>query len=191
MSSSRTASARAPSKAGTTSAQDFYPGWEEAADTTVAIPRTDAGRDPHNRALTDLVGELATQSDAFRTRWAAHDVRHTGTKRFRHPLVGDLTVAFNATELPADPGLTLTVYTAEPGSPTEENLALLASWAAVSEGTGSRCSQRSASSQDTAAAARSAQSTEPWSSSISVGSSGACCSRRSASGICSLGSMRF
>jgi transcriptional regulator with XRE-family HTH domain len=117
------------------SAEDFYPDWEEAADTTVAILRTEAGRDPYNRALTDLVGELATRSDVFRTRWAAHDVRlhHTGTKRFRHPLVGDLTVGFNATELPADPGLTLTVYTAEPGSPTEEKLALLASWAAPSD----------------------------------------------------------
>ncbi len=92
-----------------------------------------AGRDPRNRALSDLVGELAARSDAFRTRWAAHDVRlhHTGSKRFRHPLVGDLTVAFNAMELPADPGLTLTVYTGQPGSPTEEKLSLLASWTAA------------------------------------------------------------
>ena len=115
------------------SAAEFYPDWEEAADTTVSILRTEAGRDPYNRALTDLVGELATRSDTFRTRWAAHDVRlhHTGTKRFRHPLVGDLTVGFNATELPADPGLTLTVYTAEPGSGSAEKLALLASWGAT------------------------------------------------------------
>jgi hypothetical protein len=115
------------------SAQEFYPDWEEAADTTVAILRTEAGRDPYNRALTDLVGELATRSDAFRTRWARHDVRlhHTGVKRFRHPVVGELTLGFNATELPADPGLTLTVYTAEPGSPSAERLALLASWAAA------------------------------------------------------------
>jgi transcriptional regulator with XRE-family HTH domain len=115
------------------SAEGFYPDWEEAADTTVAILRTEAGRDPCNRALTDLVGELATRSDAFRIRWAAHDVRlHlSGAKRFRHPLVGDLTVGFNAMELPADPGLTLTVYTAEPGSPSAEKLALLASWTAT------------------------------------------------------------
>jgi len=114
------------------SAVEFYPDWEEAADTTVALLRTEAGRDPHNRALTDLVGELATRSDAFRVRWAAHDVRlhHTGVKRFRHPVVGDLTVGFNAMALPVDPGLTLTVYTAEPGSPAEEKLCLLASWAA-------------------------------------------------------------
>jgi hypothetical protein len=117
------------------SAEDFYPDWADAADTTVALLRTEAGRDPYNRALTDLVGELATRSDAFRTRWAAHDVRlhHTGTKRFRHPLVGDLSVGFNATELPADLGLTLTVYTAEPGAESAEKLALLASWAATSD----------------------------------------------------------
>jgi transcriptional regulator with XRE-family HTH domain len=115
--------------------EEFYPDWEQAADTTVALLRTEAGRDPHNRALTDLVGELATRSDAFRTRWAAHDVRlhHTGTKRFRHPVVGDLSVGFNATELPADLGLTLTVYTAEPGSDSAEKLALLASWAATAD----------------------------------------------------------
>jgi transcriptional regulator with XRE-family HTH domain len=115
------------------SAEEFYPDWQEAADTTVAILRTEAGRDPHNRALADLVGELATRSDAFRTRWAAHDVRlhHTGVKRFRHPVLGDLTVGFNATELPADPGLTLTMYTAEPGSPSAEKLTLLASWSAT------------------------------------------------------------
>jgi transcriptional regulator with XRE-family HTH domain len=115
------------------SAAEFYPDWEEAADTTVAILRTEAGRDPYNRSLTDLVGELATRSDAFRTRWAAHDVRlhHTGSKRFCHPAVGDLAVSFNATELAADPGLTLTVYTAEPGSESAEKLALLGSWGAT------------------------------------------------------------
>jgi transcriptional regulator with XRE-family HTH domain len=117
------------------SAAEFYPDWEEAADTTVALLRTEAGRDPYNRALTDLVGELATRSDAFRTRWAAHDVRlhHTGVKRFHHPVVGDLTVAFNAMDLPADPGLTFTSYTAEPGSPSAEKLGLLASWAVTAD----------------------------------------------------------
>jgi transcriptional regulator with XRE-family HTH domain len=115
------------------SAVVFYPDWEDAADTTVAILRTEAGRDPYNKALTDLVGELATRSDAFRTRWATHDVRlhHTGAKRFCHPAVGALTVGFNATELAADPGLTFTVYTAEPGSSSAEKLALLASWGAT------------------------------------------------------------
>jgi transcriptional regulator with XRE-family HTH domain len=113
------------------SAQDFYPDWKTIADTTVALLRAEAGRDPYNRALTDLVGELATRSEAFRTRWAAHDVRlHlTGAKQLRHPVVGELDLVFNTMALPADPGLTLAVYTAEPGSSTQEKLALLASWA--------------------------------------------------------------
>lgn len=114
-------------------AHDFYPDWERAAHTTVAMLRAEAGRDPHNRSLTDLVGELATRSDAFRTRWASHDVHvHvTGSKTFHHPVVGELHLAFNAIPLPGDPGLSLTVYTPEPGTGTEERLALLASWAAT------------------------------------------------------------
>jgi transcriptional regulator with XRE-family HTH domain len=111
----------------------FYPDWDDAANTTVALLRTEAGRDPYDRALTDLVGELATRSDDFRTRWAAHNVRHhhTGIKHFRHPVVGDLDIPFEALPLPADPGLTLTAYTPEPGSPAEEKLRLLASWTAT------------------------------------------------------------
>lgn len=114
-------------------AHEFYPGWEQAADTTVAMLRTEAGRDPHNRALTDLVGELATRSDAFRTRWASHNVHvHvTGSKAFRHPVAGELRLAFNTIPLPGDPGLSLTVYTPEPGTGTDERLALLGSWAAT------------------------------------------------------------
>ena len=113
--------------------RDFYPDWAGSADTTVAILRTEAGRDPYDRALTALVGELATRSEDFRRRWAAHDVRlhRTGVKHFRHPVVGEITLAFDALELPAEPGLQLTAYTAEPGSPDEEKLALLASWAAT------------------------------------------------------------
>jgi hypothetical protein len=109
------------------------PNWAEAANMTVALLCTEAGRDPYERALTDLVGELATRSDAFRTRWASDDVRlhHTGTQRFRHPVVGDLTVGFGGMELPADQGPTLTAYTAEPGSESAQKLALLASWNAT------------------------------------------------------------
>ncbi|NYJ08077.1 helix-turn-helix transcriptional regulator [Petropleomorpha daqingensis] len=115
--------------------RDFYPDWEGSANTTVSILRTEAGRDPYDRALTELVGELATRSEAFRTRWAAHDVRlhRTGVKHFHHPVVGDLDVAFDAMELPAEPGLTLTAYTADPGTAAEEKFALLASWAATEE----------------------------------------------------------
>lgn len=111
----------------------FYPDWDQAADVAVAILRTEAGRNPHDKELHDLVGELSTRSDDFRTRWGAHNVRHhgTGTKRFHHHTVGDLTLAYEGLDMAAEPGLTLTIYTAEPGSPSEEALRLLASWAAT------------------------------------------------------------
>nr|WP_203597740.1 helix-turn-helix transcriptional regulator [Actinomadura bangladeshensis] len=111
----------------------FYPDWDQAADIAVAILRTEAGRNPHDKDLHDLVGELSTRSDEFRTRWGAHNVRHhgTGTKRFHHQAVGVLTLAYEGLEMAAEPGLTLTIYTAQPGSPSEEGLRLLASWAAT------------------------------------------------------------
>ena len=98
----------------------------------VGIMRTEAGRDPHDRGLQDLVGELSTQSEVFRRLWSAHDVRThgTGTKRFNHPVVGELTLAYEELAITAEPGLVLMVYTAEPGSPSAERLQLLASWAA-------------------------------------------------------------
>jgi transcriptional regulator with XRE-family HTH domain len=113
-------------------AADFYTDWETAADITVALLRTEAGRDPYDRNLTDLIGELSTRSDEFRTRWAQHNVRihHTGTKSFHHPAVGDLTLDYESIALPNDHGLNLTVYTATPGSPSADALRLLASWAA-------------------------------------------------------------
>jgi len=114
------------------SARDFYADWDDATDTTVALLRTEAGRDPYNRALSDLVGELATRSEPFRTRWAAHNVRlhHTGTKRFNHPVVGRLDLTYDSLELPGEPGLTITAYTAEPATPSADALQLLASWTA-------------------------------------------------------------
>ena len=113
----------------------FYPDWDSFADVCVEILHTEAGRNPHDKGLHDLVGELSTRSDEFRTRWGAHNVRHhaTGSKTFWHPVVGTLTLAYEGLELAAEPGLTLTVYTAEPGSPSEEALRLLASWAATRE----------------------------------------------------------
>ena len=114
-------------------AKAFYADWDRAATDTVAILRSAAGRDPHDRDLSDLVGELATQSDAFRTRWAAHNVRfhNTAVKHFHHPVVGELTLSFNRLDLAADHGLTIFTYAAEPGSRSEEGLKLLGSWAAT------------------------------------------------------------
>jgi transcriptional regulator with XRE-family HTH domain len=117
-------------------ARGFYPDWAMFADVTVSILRTEAGRDPHNKELHDLIGELSTRSAEFRCRWGAHDVRHHGTgfKTFRHRIVGELTLAYEGLEMAAEPGLTLTLYTAEPGSASEERLRLLASWAASEHG---------------------------------------------------------
>lgn len=113
-------------------AQDFYPDWDQAADIQVAILRTSAGRDPHDKALHDLVGELSTRSPEFVRRWSSHDVRihGTGVKQFRHPVVGDLTLAYETMALNAEPGLSMTIYTAEPGSASAEALSLLAATAA-------------------------------------------------------------
>jgi hypothetical protein len=111
----------------------FYREWNRVAADVVAILRAEAGRDPYDRELSDLVGELSTRSELFRTLWAAHNVRthDTGMKRVRHPLVGELDLSFEAMELVADPGLTMFVYTVEPGSRSEQALNLLASWAAT------------------------------------------------------------
>lgn len=115
-------------------APEFYVDWDELAGDTVALLRAEAGRDPYDRTLTDLVGELSTRSETFRTRWAAHNVRfhRTGVKRLRHPVVGDLTLAYESMELTADAGLRLNAYTAEPGTPSLDALNLLASWTATS-----------------------------------------------------------
>jgi transcriptional regulator with XRE-family HTH domain len=116
-------------------ARDFYPDWDSVANITVANLRSEAGHDPYDRDLSDLVGELSTRSDEFRTRWAAHNVRihRTGVKRVHHPVVGDLELTFEMLQLTADPGLNLLTYSAEPDTPSDEALKLLGSWAATVE----------------------------------------------------------
>ena len=112
----------------------LHPNWSDSANTSVSILRTEAGRNPYDKTLSDLVGELSTRSEEFRSRWAAHNVRlhRSGSKHFRHPAIGDLRLSFDALELPGEPGLTLTAYSAEPGTPDADGLALLATWAATS-----------------------------------------------------------
>jgi transcriptional regulator with XRE-family HTH domain len=114
-------------------AVDFFPDWERVATDLVAHLRSEAGRHPNDRGLSDLVGELSTRSDEFRARWAAHNVRfhQTGTKRIHHPIVGGLDLSYETMELSADAGLTMTVYTAEPGSASQDALEILASWTAT------------------------------------------------------------
>jgi transcriptional regulator with XRE-family HTH domain len=114
-------------------ARDFYLDWERVAKDLAAHLRSESGRSPHDRGLSDLVAELSTRSHEFRTWWAAHDVRYhqTGTKRLHHPVVGDLALSYEVMELSADAGLTISVYSAEPGSRSQEALDLLASWTAT------------------------------------------------------------
>jgi transcriptional regulator with XRE-family HTH domain len=131
-------------------ADQIFPDWEKAADDAVALLRVEATRSPYSKAVTTLVGELATRSTEFRTRWAAHDVRahRSGTKNFRHPVVGDLILRFEALDVTSASGLTVIGYTAEPGSASHEALMLLSSWAATA--------------QDVAAAHAAAQSAHPY-----------------------------
>lgn len=108
----------------------FWADWNKAATDTVGILRQEAGRDPYDPALSSLIGELSTRSEAFRVMWAAHEVRlHlSGSKHFAHPLVGQMTLSFDSMPLPSDNGLTLLVYTAEAGTRHEDALRLLASY---------------------------------------------------------------
>lgn len=112
-------------------ARAFYPDWGRAADETVAILHTSAGRDPYDRALTDLVGELSTRSPEFRNRWATHNVRQhfTGAKHCHHSVVGELHLLFESMQLLGDSGLSLYIYSAEPGSASDAAIRRLATWA--------------------------------------------------------------
>jgi transcriptional regulator with XRE-family HTH domain len=114
---------------------DFWRDWDKAANDTATMLRTEAGRDPYDRELSDLVGELSTRSEEFRARWASHDVRiHTnGVKLIHHPVVGDIDLPFEYSPLGADPGQSLLIYTAEPDSPAHDALNLLASWTSSAE----------------------------------------------------------
>jgi transcriptional regulator with XRE-family HTH domain len=117
-------------------ATEFFRDYDKAANDTVALLRAEAGRDPYDRDLSDLIGQFSTRSEEFGRRWAAHNVRiHTsGVKLLHHPVVGDLDLPFESFPLPADPSQSLLIYTAEPGSATQDALSLLASWAATAEG---------------------------------------------------------
>ena len=123
-------------------AREFYPEWERLASELVASLRSQAGRNPHDRHLQDLIGELSTRSEEFRVRWAAHNVRfhRTGSKRLQHPIVGALELSYETLTLDADDGLRLALYTAEVGSASQQALDLLASWTATPAPTETRLS---------------------------------------------------
>ena len=160
--SSAVAAGRAPNYARYTfldeDSRGFYRDWSAAADTAVAILRTEAGRDPQDPLIHELVGELSTRSEEFRTRWSRHDVRlhGAGTKQFHHAAVGDLDLAYESVDMVSEAGLTLTIYAAEPASPTADALALLASWWASRVGVGE------GESTGRTGPVRTSTSHEPW-----------------------------
>jgi transcriptional regulator with XRE-family HTH domain len=112
-------------------ARDFYPDWATVAKDVVAFLRIEAGRNPYDRKFTDLVGELSTRSEEFRTWWASHNVRlhRTSTKKIQHPVAGEIELTGEALVLPGDAGLTIITYTVEPASPSVEALQFLSNWA--------------------------------------------------------------
>jgi transcriptional regulator with XRE-family HTH domain len=114
-------------------AGDFYVDWDTMANDAVAILRAEAGRDPYDKRLSHLIGELSTRSDDFRVRWAAHNVKLSCSfvKRLHHPVAGPLTLTYEALQLPNDADQMILVYAAEPNSSSAEALGLLASWTAT------------------------------------------------------------
>lgn len=114
-------------------ARDFWVDFDRIAADAASMLRMEAGRNPHDPKLHQLIGELSTQSELFREMWAAKDVKfhRSGVKRLNHPVVGLLELNFESLPLPSEPGLTMNVYTAAEGSPSADALRLLASWAAT------------------------------------------------------------
>lgn len=114
-------------------ARSFFLDYDRIAADAAAMLRLEAGRDPYDRDLITLVGELSTQSELFRQQWASQNVKfhRSGRKRLRHPVVGELDLNFEAMELTSEPELRLNIYTADPDTPTADGLQLLASWAAT------------------------------------------------------------
>lgn len=110
-------------------AREFYPEWDRVAVSTVAGLRAAVGTDHDDPQLIELVGELSLRSVEFRRLWARHDIRQKAheTKRFRHPVVGELTLDYESLTVNGAPGQQLVVYQAAPGSPSEHALSLLGS----------------------------------------------------------------
>lgn len=110
-------------------ARNYYIDWDKGADDIVATLRLSTGKNPRDKGLSDLIGELVTRSDEFSRRWASHNVRfhRSGIKRLHHPLVGDLELSYEAMQLPDSPGWTMFAFTAEPGTPSDERLKMLGS----------------------------------------------------------------
>lgn len=121
-------------------ARDYYVDWPRACHTVAAMMRLEAGRNPLDEDLTALIGELSSLSAEFRTDWGRHNVHEhrTGVKSFRHPDVGLVDVAYDVFEMPGETGLMLVTYSVEPGTPSADAFALLATLAATRADAASR-----------------------------------------------------
>ncbi|MFJ9587830.1 helix-turn-helix transcriptional regulator [Streptomyces acidicola] len=124
-------------------ARDLYEDWDRVAEAFVASLRLAAGRHPDDRLLDELVGELSIRVPGFSSWWAGHGVDQCahGTRRLVHPVVGELTLSYEILALPADPDLSICLYTAEPGSASAETLRMLASWSAPTGARGRNSSE--------------------------------------------------
>ncbi|MFH7340719.1 helix-turn-helix transcriptional regulator [Streptomyces sp. KHY 26] len=111
--------------------RELYADWTSCARENVAYLHLDAGRHPEDPQLASLIGELSMKSEDFRRWWAEHPVQDktSGTKRFRHPVVGDLELAYETLRAADDPDQALITYAAEPGSPSHDGLRMLLAWA--------------------------------------------------------------
>jgi hypothetical protein len=109
-------------------AREYYLDWQQVAEGAIAGLRASAGHDPDDPRLIELVGELSVRSDDFRVMWARHEVRErvTGRKRYANPFVGTITLDFETFSVNQDPGQTLFIFHAQPGSHDEQALGLLA-----------------------------------------------------------------
>ncbi|MGB8406202.1 MAG: helix-turn-helix domain-containing protein [Mycobacterium sp.] len=104
--------------------------WERDARVAVSALRMEGAHDPDDPDLARLVGELSVQDKDFRTWWAGHLVTSSafGTKNYRHPLVGDLTLDCDTWLSPDSSGQRLMILTAESGSASYDALQILLSW---------------------------------------------------------------
>ncbi|WP_406327324.1 hypothetical protein OG784_31930 [Streptomyces sp. NBC_01617] len=111
-------------------ARDLFPAWDLITVDTVATLRIEAGLHPDDPDLTELIGQLATRSTEFRKRWATNDVRtaRAGSKTFRHPLIGEITLPYETLRIDAASSQIISVYTPQPGTPEADAIRLLASW---------------------------------------------------------------
>jgi transcriptional regulator with XRE-family HTH domain len=110
----------------------LYGDWEGVARSFVARLRAMVGADVDDPRLGELVGELSGRSDEFRRLWARHDIQVTAAARrqvFNHPLVGPLELQPVMLAIVGTEGQVLVVRHADPGSPSERALTLLASMA--------------------------------------------------------------